>query len=57
MKKCRYSLSGDCANKGVACEKCDSTELEMESCLPFQRCIILHDDNWAIEENGNGSKF
>ncbi len=53
MKKCRYSIGGDCTNKDVACEKCDSTELEMESCLPFQRCIILHDDYWATEESNN----
>ncbi len=53
MKKCRYSIDSDCTNKGVACEKCSSTELEMESCLPFKRCVILHDDNWAIDENSN----
>lgn len=49
MKKCRYSVNGICTNDGVACEKCNSTEIEMKSCTPFQRCIILHNDNWAVE--------
>lgn len=53
MEKCRYSTNGECINNEVSCEKCGSTELEMENCLPLQRCIILHDDNWIIEEDGN----
>ncbi len=53
MKKCRYSIGVNCTNKDVACEKCDSTELEMENCLPFQRCISLHNDDWAVKENDN----
>lgn len=53
MGKCRYSMNGKCTNADVACEKCDSAEMEMKNCLPLQRCVILHDDNWIIEENGN----
>lgn len=49
MKECRYSVDGNCTNGTVACEKCSSTEMEMENCLPFQRCIILHNDNWEAE--------
>ena len=49
MKKCRYSIDGKCTNENVACEKCNSTDHEMKACLPFQRCIILLDDNWAID--------
>lgn len=49
MKKCRYSIDGKCTNENVACEKCDSTDYEMKICLSFQRCIILLDDNWAID--------
>lgn len=49
VKKCRYSIDGKCTNENVACEKCDSTDYEMKICLPFQRCIILLDDNWAID--------
>jgi len=49
IKKCRYSIDGKCTNDGVACEKCNSTEHEMRACTPFQRCVILHDDNWTID--------
>lgn len=49
MKKCRYSIDGKCTNENVACEECNSTDHEMKACLPFQRCIILLDDNWAID--------
>lgn len=45
MGKCRYSIDGNYTNDNVACEKCKSTEMEMRSCLPLQRCVILHDDN------------
>lgn len=49
IKKCKYSIDGKCTNENVACEKCNSTEYEMRACTPFQRCIILHDENWAID--------
>lgn len=49
MKKCRYSIAGKCTNENVACENCDSTDSEMKACTPFQRCVIFHDDNWAID--------
>lgn len=49
MKKCRYSIDGKCTNENVACEECNSTDHEMKACLPFQRCIILLNDNWAID--------
>lgn len=49
MKKCRYSIGGNCTNENVACEKCNSTDYEMRACTPFQRCIALHDDDWSIE--------
>ena len=48
-KKCRYSIDGKCTNENVACEECDSTEYEMKSCAPLQKCIILYDDNWIID--------
>lgn len=49
MKKCRYSVDGNCTNDDVACEKCSSTELELKNCIPFQQCIILQNDNWGVE--------
>lgn len=49
VEKCRYSIDGKCTNENVACEKCNSTEYEMRVCTPFQRCVILHNDNWAIK--------
>ena len=49
MQKCRYSINGKCTNENVACEKCNSEDFEMRACTPFQRCIALHNDNWAIE--------
>lgn len=49
MKKCRYSIDGNCTNENVACEKCNSTEIEMKSCAPLQKYIIVYDDNWMID--------
>ena len=49
IKKCKYSIDGKCTNENVACEKCNSTEYEMRACTPFQRCVILHDENWEID--------
>lgn len=49
MKKCRYSVGGICTNNDVACEKCNSTEYEMRTCTPFQRCIVLYNDDWSVE--------
>ncbi len=49
MKRCRYSINGNCTNDNVACDKCNSTEMKMKSCTPFQRSIILNDDNWSVE--------
>lgn len=53
MKRCRYLINGRCTNDSVACEKCSSTEIEMKSCAPFQRSIILNDDNLGIEVEEN----
>lgn len=50
VKKCRYSIDGNCTNENVACEKCNSTEIEMESCASLQKCIIVYGDNWMIDE-------
>ena len=49
MKQCRYSIDGNCTNENVACENCNSTEIEMELCAPLQRCISVYDDNWIID--------
>lgn len=49
MKQCRYSIDGNCTNENVACEHCNSTEIEMELCAPLQMCISVYDDNWIID--------
>lgn len=49
VEKCRYSIDGKCANENVACDVCHSTDVEMRSCIPLQRCVLLYNDNWMIK--------
>ncbi len=49
IEKCRYSINGKCTNENVACDICNSTDVEMISCAPLQRCVLLYDDNWLVK--------
>lgn len=49
MKKCKYSINGDCTNDRVACEKCNSTEQEMETCNPLHKSTIVYNEKWLVE--------
>ena len=42
-------IEGKCTNSNVACEMCNSTDWEMRSCTPLQRCVLLYDDNWILD--------
>lgn len=49
MKKCKFSIHGECTNEHVACDKCASTEIEMGSCSPYQHSTTLYGESWGIE--------
>ena len=58
MKKCKYSIDGNCTNKNVACEKCNSTEMEMESCAPLQKSLLVYNEKWTVEtEDGQREPY
>ena len=43
---CKYSIDGKCTNDNVAADSCSATEIQIESCLPYQRSVISTGENW-----------